>query len=73
MVYVWTKFHENILNGFSYGADMKSQQTDEWQPRHNTSHLRRAYKNFYDNWLEIFTEELQLQDFQNKIASTKMC
>ena len=52
---------------------MKSQQTDEWQPRHNTSHLRRAYKNFYDNWLEIFKEELQLQDFQNKIASTKMC
>ena len=86
-IYICTKFRENILNSISYGAETKSKQMDRgtdgcperWmdgrRARHNTTCLRRAYKNlkpcslvmlhvkFYINWCSGFTEEIVLINY----------
>ena len=47
MIYICTKFHENILNGFRVMERTRkvNGQTDGRRARHNTTRLRRAYKN----------------------------
>ena len=51
MVYICTKFHENILNGIRVMERTREvnrrtdRQTDGQRARHNTTRLRRAYKN----------------------------
>ena len=65
MVYIYTKFHENILNGISVmertrkvnghsdgQTDVRTdRQTDGRRARHNTTRLRQTYENGSDNYL----------------------
>ena len=44
MVYICTKFHENILNGIRF-MERIEKLMDGQTARHNTTRLRRAYKN----------------------------
>ena len=56
MVYICTKFHENILNGIRVMERTREvngrtdRRTDRWtdgrRARHNTTRLRRAYKKY---------------------------
>ena len=62
MVYICTKFHENILNSIRVKERTRKVngqtdvRTDGWRERHNMARLRQAYENgeadFRNKWYE---------------------